>query len=127
MKADSQLFITICGKAPNRGRLTIKGVSIKGAPKYIGVFLGYTYVGYISRTTLKFTYEKAAKLSNDEKSRVWAQLMSLEQFWAQAICNEGESTGVCACCQRTLTDPVSIMRGIGPDCMKRWKVRVPTP
>lgn len=122
MKADTQLFPTICGKAPNCGRLTIKGVVIKGTSKYIGVYLGYTYVGYISRTTLKFIYEKSAKLSDREKFRVWNVLMKLENSWTQAICVEGEHTGICACCQRTLTDPVSILRGIGPDCAKRWKV-----
>lgn len=32
----------------------------------------------------------------------------------------GRRTGVCACCGRTLTDPESIDRGIGPICAGRW-------
>jgi hypothetical protein len=31
----------------------------------------------------------------------------------------GKATGICGCCGRTLTDPVSITRGIGPICWGR--------
>lgn len=32
----------------------------------------------------------------------------------------GRRTGVCACCGRELTDPVSIEQGIGPICLGKW-------
>jgi hypothetical protein len=32
----------------------------------------------------------------------------------------GRETGVCSCCGRTLTDPESIARGIGPICADNW-------
>lgn len=32
----------------------------------------------------------------------------------------GRVTGSCSCCGRTLTDPDSIARGIGPICAERW-------
>ena len=32
----------------------------------------------------------------------------------------GRDTGICACCGRTLTDPVSIEMGIGPICAEKW-------
>jgi hypothetical protein len=32
----------------------------------------------------------------------------------------GKLTGVCGCCGRELTDPVSIERGIGPICESKW-------
>lgn len=32
----------------------------------------------------------------------------------------GLNTGVCCCCGRPLTDPVSVARGIGPICEGRW-------
>lgn len=32
----------------------------------------------------------------------------------------GQRTGVCCCCGRELTDPVSIEAGIGPICAERW-------
>jgi hypothetical protein len=32
----------------------------------------------------------------------------------------GKETGNCSCCGRTLTDPVSIERGIGPICESKW-------
>lgn len=32
----------------------------------------------------------------------------------------GKKTGMCCCCGRELTDPVSIERGIGPICESNW-------
>lgn len=32
----------------------------------------------------------------------------------------GKQTGICGCCGRELTDPVSIERGIGPICESKW-------
>lgn len=32
----------------------------------------------------------------------------------------GQRTGVCCCCGRELTDPVSIEAGIGPICAEKW-------
>lgn len=32
----------------------------------------------------------------------------------------GKDTGICCCCGRTLTDPVSIAAGIGPICASGW-------
>lgn len=32
----------------------------------------------------------------------------------------GKKTGNCACCNKTLTDPVSVAQGIGPVCYKRF-------
>jgi hypothetical protein len=32
----------------------------------------------------------------------------------------GRDTGICSCCGRTLTDPVSIEMGIGPICAMKW-------
>jgi Family of unknown function (DUF6011) len=34
----------------------------------------------------------------------------------------GKTTGVCGCCGRTLTDPLSVQRGIGPICWGRLGV-----
>lgn len=37
----------------------------------------------------------------------------------------GADTTRCSCCRRTLTDPVSVMQGIGPVCIERfgWRLR----
>lgn len=32
----------------------------------------------------------------------------------------GKATGMCCCCGRTLTDPVSVANGIGPICEANW-------
>jgi hypothetical protein len=37
-----------------------------------------------------------------------------------AAVEHGRKTGRCACCNRTLTDPVSVERGIGPICADRF-------
>lgn len=37
-----------------------------------------------------------------------------------AAIEHGRTTGQCACCGRTLTDPASIALGIGPICADNW-------
>lgn len=37
-----------------------------------------------------------------------------------AAVKHGRDTGQCACCGRTLTDPESVARGIGPICAEKW-------
>ena len=37
-----------------------------------------------------------------------------------AAIEHGRTTGQCACCGRTLTDPASIALGIGPICAENW-------
>lgn len=37
----------------------------------------------------------------------------------KALALFGKSTGICGCCGRTLTDPLSITRGVGPICWGR--------
>lgn len=39
---------------------------------------------------------------------------------AAAAAKYGELTGRCCMCNRTLEDEVSVARGIGPDCFRRW-------
>jgi hypothetical protein len=39
-----------------------------------------------------------------------------------AAVQHGRDTGQCACCGRTLTDPESVARGIGPICAAHWGI-----
>ncbi len=43
------------------------------------------------------------------------------EYQQDAMEQYGQLTGRCGCCHRTLTDPQSKLRGIGPDC---WKALV---
>ena len=38
----------------------------------------------------------------------------------KAVVAFGQATGRCALCSRTLSDPVSVERGVGPVCAERW-------
>ena len=38
----------------------------------------------------------------------------------KAAVEYGRSTGICCCCGRELTDPVSVENGIGPICQGKW-------
>lgn len=46
----------------------------------------------------------------------WRHLIERDQLAPDTI---WQPSGQCACCGRTLTDPASIDRGIGPECFSR--------
>jgi len=49
-----------------------------------------------------------------------ALLMEIAVNPSQAARDYGKRTGRCCCCDRELTDPVSIANGIGPICATKW-------
>lgn len=49
-----------------------------------------------------------------------AVLIELAKNPSEAARMYGKQTGVCCCCGRELTDPVSIAAGIGPICANKW-------
>jgi DNA-directed RNA polymerase subunit RPC12/RpoP len=72
-----------------------------------------TYFGKV--TDLKFLGVRAAT-----EAGVDAKLLTIAADPKAAAVAYGRQTGVCSCCGRTLTDPVSIALGIGPICAERW-------
>lgn len=56
----------------------------------------------------------------DAKPDTLAKLREIAVNPSQAARDYGKKTGVCCCCNRELTDPVSIAAGIGPICASNW-------
>lgn len=72
----------------------------------------FTYIGMVMKAVFRLT--KASKTSTEAPSvKAFAFFMSLQELHpALVIRHEGR----CGRCNRTLTVPESIDRGIGPDC-----------
>lgn len=58
-----------------------------------------------------------ARLAGVSPSAILNALLAIETDPEAALAREGQATGTCGCCGRTLTDPVSVARGIGPICI----------
>jgi len=56
----------------------------------------------------------------DAPSDLGQKLSELSVDPMGAVVSFGRLTGACACCGRTLTDPTSIERGVGPICAQKW-------
>lgn len=74
-----------------------------------------TYLGKVKGSRLSMAYEAKA-----QEATVAAKLQVIAMDPLDAAIKYGKKTGVCACCGRELTDPVSIARGIGPICEDKW-------
>lgn len=76
---------------------------VKAGSEYQGKIVGGKFMPV--RATLPDTFAKVEAVAADPLGQ--ARLY-------------GKLTGVCGCCGRELTDPVSIERGIGPICESKW-------
>lgn len=79
----------------------------------VGSFESRAYFGKIDLQGA-FTPGRAAT------PQVVAALRALDANPAEAAAAYGRKTGVCSCCGRELTDPVSVERGIGPICIEKF-------
>jgi len=77
----------------------------------------YTYIGY-SRGTGFASGAKGQPSHPAFKALAWAEAQ-LRVAGAMPAQLEFWHEGRCACCGRPLTDPVSIERGVGPECFKK--------
>lgn len=114
-----------------RIKLAIGGLVFKAAP-ITGMNPGAIYVTTTERQARDFrTGEmKDAYLgkisdltftaSRDVVPAEVLAILNVAQDPANAARTSGLSTGICSCCSRTLTDPVSVSRGIGPICEQRF-------
>ena len=89
--------------APTHGQ-NAGAVYVKRGPDYQGKIVGSTFV-------------PAASCAADTPDNVVAVALNPK---GEAV-KHGRLTGVCSCCGRQLTDPVSIEMGIGPICLDRWQ------
>lgn len=76
------------------------------------------YLGYIQRNG---EFRPAARLGmNPPPAGALDMLRTICADPAAASRTFGHDTGHCACCRRLLTDPPSVMAGIGPVCAQRF-------
>jgi hypothetical protein len=71
-----------------------------------------TYVGKI----VDGRFEARREAQSDTLDR----LVALAADPLKAAVEYGRSTGICCCCGRELSDPVSVANGIGPICQSKW-------
>ncbi len=103
--------------APDRfARLTVGALrfTLRNDPAdLVWVKDGQDLVGVIDRTEGVFRTVKSGSLRRDD---LFTAVAAIEVDPARALEDHGQRTGRCGCCGRLLTDPVSVARGIGPEC-----------
>lgn len=92
--------------------LRFEGATVKSVTK--GINTGSAYVFRPSGLYAgKITPEGVFKGDSD----LVEELVKVAEDPKQAAVSYGRQTGICCCCGRQLTDPVSIYGGIGPICL----------
>jgi len=102
-----------------RPKLRLAGFVISRAPD-TGKWAGSLYVtssedAYLGRIT-----DGAFVRTRECSDALEAEFLALCAQPLEAAIAYGRQTGVCACCGRELTDPVSVERGIGPICAQKF-------
>jgi hypothetical protein len=102
-------------RAKGRVQLRLNGVTVKAVTRGNNEGACYLYRGseYVGKLTAEGVCHSAI---HPELAPVLAEATADPVAAAQAY---GRDTGSCACCGRTLTDPVSIWAAIGPVCLER--------
>lgn len=90
--------------APPHGK-NAGAVYVKRGPDYQGKIVGSMFVPAASCAT--DTPDNVVAVARDPRG--------------EAV-KHGKLTGVCSCCGRQLTDPISIEMGIGPICASNWSL-----
>jgi hypothetical protein len=111
-------FATAMGNGLKRPKLRIGDFVLKMAPP-TGKNAGAIYVTTADEYLGKIAGGQfhGARGCTDEQR---AEVVTLCADPIEAAIAYGRKTGICACCGRELTDPVSISQGIGPICASRW-------
>jgi len=120
------LFANATGSGLKRPRLVIDSLAISKAPDH-GRNAGCLYLkwngdycGKVNDTPelmLQRWVEDGEDSVADRIREILGKLADDPLGYAQLY---GQRTGVCCCCNRELTDPVSIDKGIGPICESKW-------
>lgn len=79
------------------------------------IYLSGQYRGYVSRDNV-FHLGVGRVLTPTEADHVRTAVANPRA----AAATHGHDTGYCSCCRRLLTDPPSVMAGIGPVCIRRF-------
>jgi hypothetical protein len=75
-----------------------------------GKWQGWTFIGELTGDTVR-------KLPQQEADKIFAKIT---EDPARRMTDYGKQTTVCCRCHRTLTDPKSVAKGIGPDCAEMY-------
>lgn len=81
----------------------------------------YTYLGMVDRVLGFVKLTSGSRMTYDSvpvKVITWV----MKHVYGDKLIPDGYSirhAGKCGCCGRTLTEPLSLTRGIGPDCWNR--------
>ncbi len=93
-------------------------VYVKDAGEYAGKIVGGTFRP--DRTAKADLIARLAIVEADPRAAVVAHARMTAERLAAAQAN-GETLALpCGCCGKTLSDPVSVERGIGPVCAEKW-------
>lgn len=106
--------MTLDGIAANQLRLVVK---LKFNPNNgtISVHSGHFYAG---RITTDGVFHSVLGQCTPQWRAVTDMLFNADADPLKAAGQYGIKSGSCGCCNRELTDPVSIARGIGPICFR---------
>jgi len=89
-----------------------------------GIYVFHGRVGFCGRMIPYGTPDDPVRATFSPVDRIpetlHTELKTILADPKKAAVAHGGKTGVCSCCRRKLTDPVSIANGIGPVCGRRW-------
>jgi len=115
-------FDTAAASGLRKVRLTLGTIELKrtgerfrGGAGNVMVYVDGTYRGYVSRDNV-FHLGSARTFDATMAQRVREAVANPRA----AAATHGHDTGYCSCCRRLLTDPPSVMAGIGPVCIRRF-------
>ena len=81
----------------------------------------YTYLGIVDTITGEVRLTAKSKYK-DDTTPVKVIRWALKHAFTDKLLPDGytlKHAGKCGCCGRTLTEPTSLLRGIGPECWSR--------
>lgn len=95
--------------------LKLSGSSFRSGAGMILCYYNGTYRGYVDAGNV---FHARMNTRADESTLDAFRAVGVDPRAAAAT--HGHDTGYCACCRRLLTDPPSVMAGIGPVCIRRF-------
>jgi hypothetical protein len=119
MSKINALFETAASNGLKRRILRVGSLAISVAP-VTGTNAGCLYVKDGGEYAGKITQENKFFGLRTARKEIEAELIELAKDPMAAAKMHGQQTGNCCCCNRELTDPVSIELGIGPICAENW-------
>lgn len=116
-------FDTAAASGLRKVRLTLGDIELRRTGERfrhgsgnVMIYLGGQYRGYVSRDNVFHKGMNAIAMGDADLEAVRAAVANPRA----AAATHGHDTGYCSCCRRLLTDPPSVMAGVGPICSRRF-------